>query len=300
MGEDPLAGLDFSTALAEVTKGEVVKPQLRTFLFEANFPDAFEIKFVKGDSNRASDGWFWPSTHPLWPEKMLYTYLAQPDILPREERQYMNVLSLTMGSAVHGFIETCLEMMGLRPKSLNTCTMCPPREDGSRCSEPGFMHEETGSRGHADGVLDLEGLVSQAPVLEPVSLLEFKTISNAQRLRRIEAGGLAHYIEAFPEYYAQNQEYMRLSGIPSIVVVFMLMGFPWTMVELHVPADPRYQMAQRDKYLRVRDAVASDLPVECCYSKRCPMADICNPGGSTKSRRIQTLLDRGGNLGFTG
>lgn len=296
-GSEDLTGIDFAAAIKHVRKGEVVKPQLATFLHEAHFPDNYAVAFVKGDNNRPPDGWFWPSTHPLWSEKALYTWVTDPGAVPREERAYMNTLSLTMGSAVHGFIETCLEAMGLRPRDLNTCQMCPPREDGTVCREAGFMDSNAGSRGHMDGVLDLTGLVSFSRDLEETSGFEFKTLSSGRRLTQLENLGVSFYRETWPEYYAQNQEYLRLSGLRSMVVLFMLMGYPWTMVELHVPFDPVYSRAQEQKYLRVREAVAAETAPECCHSRGCVIKDLC---GLAKARpkATQVLIQKGGNIGF--
>lgn len=294
-----LTGIDFSESLREVGKGEIVKPQLRTFLFEAKFANDFTVHFKKGDSNRDPDGWFWPSTHPLWSERALHLYLTNPAALPYEEKRYMNVLSLTMGSAVHGFVETCMEEIGLRPKELNTCTMCAQGPDGKvRCTEAGVRDENTGSRGHMDGILDLTGLIKKPnKILEPISGFEFKTSSKAQALRRLQDEGLDYYRDTWPEYYAQNQEYMRLSRLPSMVVLFMQMGFPWTMVELHVAADSVYQMRQRDKYLRVRESATTGFAPECCDRSGCALKDYCNAErGLTKGR--QRLIGKGGQIGF--
>lgn len=297
-----LAGIDFSQGIREVRKGEVVKPQLRNFLFEAKFPDHFSVNFTKGDSNRPPDGWFWPSTHPTWPEKMLHLYLTNPQALPYEPKEYMNVLSLTMGTAVHGFIETCLEIIGLRPKALNTCQMCPPREDGSTCSEAGFADHETKSRGHMDGILDLTGLTAYSKGLDETSGFELKTMSNARRLGRLEDDGLDFYRDNLPIYYAQNQEYMRLSGLTSLVLLVMQMGYPWRMVELHVPFDPVYAEAQRAKYMRVRDAVASQSAVDCCYASGCALKPLCQAErGQSKPavrRGQRVLLGKDGTSGF--
>lgn len=292
MSLDDLVGIDFSESLRDVSKGDVVKPQLKTFLFEAKFQDEFSVRFKKGDSNRPPDGWFWPSTHPVWPERMLYTYLTEPETLPREERRYMNTLSLTMGTAVHGFIETCLEQIGLRPKTLNTCTMCSHGE----CSESGVFDAETKSRGHMDGVLDLSRLLRGNKILHEISAFEFKTLSTPQAIQRLEAEGVDYYRKKWPEYYAQNQEYLRLSGLPSIVVLFMRMGYPWTMVELHIAADPIYQRDQRDKYLRVREAAEATVAPDCCHSSGCALKDLCSVEQGKAGRQV--LMERGGRIGI--
>lgn len=264
-----------SDLLKDRRSGLIVAPMLRTFLAEARFPDDFTIRFTKGDNRRDIDGWFWPSTHPTWPERMLWLYLNDPDSLPEDYRLFMNTLALTMGTAVHGFVEVCLEAMGLRTKELNTCTTCPPERG---CTEPGFVDEETGTRGHMDGVLDLSGLKPLPPRVPEIAGFEFKTASE-RVINGIEDLDVDTYRRKKPEYYAQNQEYMRISGNTMIIVVFMQLGWPWTMKEVHVPYDEVYARQMKGKYLSVRQA--TEMP-ECCGRKSCALSDWCKVDRATK------------------
>lgn len=167
---DEFADLDLRKALKEVHRGELIKPALRTFLFDAEYPEDFAVHFRK-EQTRAPDGWFWPSTHPLWSPLMLYTYLTAPHRLPTEHREYGNTMSLVMGTAIHAFVEMCLTVMGLRPAAMNVCTSCPPEKG---CKEPGFADEDTGSRGHMDGLLDLSEILPKvARFLERTDGLDY-------------------------------------------------------------------------------------------------------------------------------
>ena len=201
MSTDVLHGLDFGATMRDVTKGLLVKPVLHNYLYDAAFPD-FDVKFRNHAMEREPDGWFHPSTHPLWKPGALLRYLTRPSEMPVEKKRYMNTLSITFGTAFHGFVEVCLEDAGIRPKALNVCTVCP-REcpapkgrgkikacgcsfdegplnpDGTHkvgCTEPGVVDAETGSRGHMDGLLDLSRLsVPNAVYENPV--FEFKCLA---------------------------------------------------------------------------------------------------------------------------
>lgn len=258
---------DFSDLMKDRAEGQVVVPMLKTYLHNAEFPDDFAVHFRKGDQNRPADGWFWPSTHPTLCPGYLYTYLTDPDSLPVEDKEFMNVLALTMGSAVHGFIEMCLRNLGLRTPELNACTMCPPEKN---CSEPGFKDDKTGSRGHTDGVLDISSLKPPSHIPD-ITAFELKTM-NSRGIRFLENMDLDRWREKHPVYYAQNQEYMRLSGLRFTIVVVMELGWPWTMREIHVPYDDAAANITRDKYLAVRQAAKDKTPLECCGKSTCPLS----------------------------
>lgn len=257
--EDWLAGLDFRHMVRDVQKGLLLKPILHNYLFDASFPE-FSLHFEKEDMERKPDGWFHPSTHPLWSERQLFAYLAFPELMLVEKKEYMSTLSVTFGKVTHTFIEVCLEDAGLRPAALNVCTVCPPEKE---CQEPGVEDSEAGERGHMDGVLDLSHLsIPSDAFAQPA--FEFKT-TNDMKLSKVADLDIETYRAKWPEYYAQAQSYMRMSGRRMMVVLFMALGFPWQMKEFHIPFDPAFSFGVRDKYLKVRQGVADQSPIgHCC------------------------------------
>lgn len=294
-----LVGLDWGSVMRDVGKGLLVKPIVHNYLFDAKFP-AFSMNFPEEEMERRPDDWFHPSTHPTWPEAALYNYLAHPETFPVEKKQYMSTLSVTVGKAMHGFMEMCLEDAGIRPRALNVCTVCPPQcprpkgrgkvkrcgchlaegllnADGTHkvgCTEPGVVDLETGSRGHMDGILDLSSMSTPGPAFD-TPVFEFKT-GNDMALAKLPDLDLEAYRKKYPAYYAQNQEYMRMSGRRVVIVLFMVMGFPWPMTEIHVPYDAGFANEVRDKYLRVRQMVADQTPPRCCGRKAsCASGPIC-------------------------
>ena len=170
--EDPFVGMDFRHAIRDAAKGLLLKPVLTNYLFDAKFP-AFDVHFPAEEMERRPDGWFHPSTHPMWSERQLFAYLAFPDLMQVERKQYMGTLSVTIGKAMHSFIAMCLKDAGVRPDRLNVCRVCPP---DANCDEPGVVDAEAGERGHMDGILDLSGFSLPNPDLaEPV--FEFKCLA---------------------------------------------------------------------------------------------------------------------------
>lgn len=296
MSVDALHGLDFGSTLRDVSKGLLVKPVLHNYLYDAEFPD-FDVKFRNHKMEREPDGWFHPSTHPLWKPGALLRYLTKPKEMPVEKKEYMGTLSVTIGTAMHGFVEMCLEDAGIRPRALNMCTVCPracPSPKGRSknktcgchldeglllpngdhvvgCREPGAIDPEAGSRGHMDGVLDLSAMSTPSQAHDQPGF-EFKTSSARKQIADLD---LASYREKHPIYYAQNQEYMRMRGLRMMIVLFMYMGYPWEQTEIHVPYDPAFAMGIRDKYLRVRQAAADQVDLACCRLKGCPAYGLC-------------------------
>lgn len=266
-----LAGIDFSASMRDAQAGLLLKPILHNYLFDAKFPD-YSIDFINHEMEREPDGWFHPSTHPLWHPRVLYQYLSQPHLMRIEKKEYMGTLSVTIGTAMHGFVQMCLEDAGVLPKALQVCTVCDP---ALPLHEPGVIDEDAGERGHMDGLLDFSSLSVVSRELES-PVFEFKT-SNLMKLAKLHDMDLEHYKKTWPDYYAQNQSYMRMSGRRMVVVLFLGMGYPWDMKEVHVPYDAGFSQQVRQKYLDVRQAVADQRPLaQCCGStKTCPAGRIC-------------------------
>lgn len=263
---------DFSGTMKQLVSGQIVKPILQNYLFDAKFPD-YSLTFKKQKMERDPDGWFHPSTHPLMSERALYEYLAHPKDFPVEKKRYMSTFAVTMGKVYHEFIQMCLEDAQIRPAHLQVCTMCPPKR---KCNEPGVKDEDTGARGHMDGILD----VSRFPALpegmvEPV--FEFKTTGNnfGKLTKDTLDLDLPYFKSKWPVYYAQVQEYMRMTGKAWTIVLFMEGNFPWEMREYHVPFDPAFAQRIANKYRSVRQAVADGVPPRCCMSTSCPIKSKC-------------------------
>lgn len=265
---DALAGLDFGEMIRQTRRGCVLKPLLLNFIEQA---DELEVPGLdKRDLGaRPPDGWFHPSTHPLWEERALYEYLAHPGRVPPRHFDYAARMAVTFGSSGHLFFQHVLDKMGLLPRDLQACATCPP---AARCQEPSWVDEEAGSRGHGDGVLALPGHAGE-DLLE-VKFTNENTWGGARRLAKLEDRDDEAFARTWPDYRAQALEYQRLSGRRRTVVLLGVMGYPFELREFHVVYDRHAANGVRDKYLRVRQAVADQRPPRCgCAAKEragCP------------------------------
>jgi hypothetical protein len=264
---DPLAGLDFRGALKDVRKGVLLKPLVTNYLCDV--PDLEWPGMPRRDfGDRPPDGWFHPSTHPVWPERALYEYLAHPGTLLRRDSDYMRTLSLAFGISMHGFFRYLLGRAGLLPAELQRCTACPA---GTVCEEPGVCDEEAGERGHLDGVLAL-------PRRWGEDIYELKT-ATGYKLAKLADLDEATFRDKWPEYWLQQQSYQRMSGRRRTVVLIVSLGYPWDMREIHVHYDQAAARAVREKYLRVRQAVADQRPPRCgCFAAQatsCGARGVC-------------------------
>jgi hypothetical protein len=262
---------DFSGAMRDISQGMLVKPVLHNYLFDARFP-AFDLHFEEQEMERKPDGWFHPSTHPLWPARNLYNYLATPDIFPVEKKQYMGTLAVTIGKVMHEFVQMCLTDAGIRPAALQVCQVCPPKY---QCKEAGVRDDDLGERGHLDGVLSFDGFpnVPEAK-MEPV--FEFKTShDNFGKLTKMEDLDAEAFKKKWPIYWGQQQRYLRLSGRPYSIVLMMETMYPFTMREFHIAYDPGWNAQIDAKYHQVRQAVADQRPPICCGQRGCESAILC-------------------------
>jgi hypothetical protein len=254
---------------ASASSGAVVAPLLRLYLTDGRFPKGRKVEIPGGDPSRKPDGWFHPSSHPTMPARKLYHYLAEPDRWEPEPFEAEMRMSVTIGSLMHGVVRMALEDIGLWQAPVGLCPACnrPYGPGAGECDEPGVCDPVLGRRGHMDGVL-------LTPQLGMTGY-DLKTINHfaVQKLPDMDVEFLK---VKYPYYYGQFQDYMAMSGLRTIIVVFAGMGFPWTFKEVHVPYDEQYVVALEAKYRAVRQAVAEGTPpAPCCefgskQSRACP------------------------------
>lgn len=240
---------------------------LRAALFDPKF-EAFEIEMPRM-GNRPPDGWFHPSTHPTWPERMLYWYLVEPDRLAPEPFDPHSTMAVMQGHFWHEFIQK----VGIDTGVLLNPPVCP-----CGCKKREWYVEDpvVGSRGHMDGMLTNE-------------VFEFKTM-RPSKFRKIEQGPpnagvvLESWKQMVPTYFAQAQEYMRLSGYRSHRTLVLSMEYPFEMREIVIPYDQVWAETIAAKYRRVRGHVEDGtMPQPCCApfskdAKACPARLVCPVG----------------------
>lgn len=265
--------VDFERLLRQegvsASSGAVVAPLLRMYLSDGRFPRGRTVEIPGGDPSRRPDGWFHPSSHPTMPARQLYYYLTEPDKWDPEPFAPEMRMSVTVGSMVHGWIRMALIDLGLWQIPQGTCPACQrPYGDGpGYCEEPGVIDPVLRRRGHMDGVL----LTPQ----HGLTGYDTKTI-NHFAVAKMPDMDPDYLRRKHPYYYGQFQEYMALSGLRKVIVVFAGMGFPWTFREVHIDYDEQYVVALEAKYRLVRQAEAEGRPpAPCCewgskQSKACP------------------------------
>lgn len=255
----------FKTLINEGDNDARLVPILAGYLQRGELPDPFRVKVRGGSGDVGPDDYFHPSGHPLMGDRQLYFYLTRPDDWVREPLGYIGRMSTLMGSVMHEIVETALTDCGYLIKPKGQCVACgklQPKE----CREHGALDNVLGTRGHMDGRLRYDGKERG---------FEFKT-AIAFSLKDVRNNDVEAFRAKWPKYYAQVQEYMRMTSLTGYVVVFMAMGNPWTLREFHIDYDPFYAAETAVKYHRVRQAVKDGrMPDPCCsagsvQSKNCP------------------------------
>lgn len=258
---------NFRKMLTGASHGEVLVPVIRSALFDPNFK-AFEVR-VRGFTKRPPDGWFHPSSHPMLGERALYHYIVDPEQIIPEIRDPHSVMAVTQGSFWHDFIQSVLLDIG-------ALQVNPNPSPGMHPAEWFWSHLATKARGHSDGLTPEE------------DIFEFKSMNNA-RLSKFPAGApddpsvIAHLRKVAPDYFAQGQEYMRLSGRRRWRAVLMAIEYPYPMREIVMDYDPFWAGNLAMKYERVLQAVADGKPPTPCCSggataRECFARTICPMG----------------------
>lgn len=265
----------FAKAAMAAKSGAVLKPLLHAYLYDAKYPSTFSVSFRDHSEPRRPDGWFHPSTHPLMADRKLWYYLNEPEAWIPEPLEYMGALSVTMGTAVHSFVQVCLTDLGVMLSEDEMRALGFEVHDG----EAELVDATTNQRGHVDGILRCS--MPQYPDFDH-QLFEFKT-SNQRKLWGKEDLDLDDYRATWPQYYAQNQAYMLASGYRMTIVLIMGMGYPWDLYEYHVPYDEAFCHSLKQKYLLV--VSADSPPMACCspgskQAKICPARTVCPIGSA--------------------
>ena len=247
----------FRRTLTAMREKKVIVPILRTLAADVNMR-SFSVE-VEGPTKRPWDGWFHPSSQATWTARQLYYYLTAHEVLESEEMEISSVFAISQGHFLHALVQGLL---------LSNGTLVS--------AEEALCDSHHNRRGHMVGRLARgEGF-------------EIKTI-NQYTIKKIEDG--ASLQEEKPEYYAQAQDYLDMSGLPAMRFFFIQVDFPFEMTEVLVQANEKYQAAQRAKYRTAIEAAEEGEPPEVCDGcgfgsdmiKTCPVARAC-PIATRRSR----------------
>lgn len=245
-----------STVAKHAAAGCLVKPLLLRFFMDTDIEFSYDLRIAR-PRDRRPDAWFHASTHPLMGDSALYQYMTGKHE-PRE-MGYTGVMGTMFGTMVHSVVQAAMDQLGIMvPLPSDPCPACTLPRAGKKvrkgakgyCWEHGAADQNTRSRGHLDGILNLEG----------VRGFDLKTI-RPLGLHKAPDMDPAFFIRTWPEYFAQAQEYMRLTGLRKFIVFFIGLGNPWEMREYHLEFDPAFALMTEQKYKRVLAAVENGTPL---------------------------------------
>jgi hypothetical protein len=80
-------------------------------------------------------------------------------------------------------------------------------------------------------------------------------------LKDVKDMDLEFFRDKWPQYWAQGQECMRLSGLRQYIFLFFTLGNPWDTREFHIPFDPEFAAETEAKYRKVIYHVDNKIPV---------------------------------------
>lgn len=239
--------MSFETAAKFAAKGCLVKPHLLQFFQDPGIDFSFRLNF-QTVQDRPYDGWFHSSSHPSMTEEQLYHYLTSPVVRDLTARaDYVTRMSRLFGTTAHGIVRSALTQMRLLlPLPPGPCIACGlPRSSKTGkiiCEEHGAIDTVMHSRGHLDGILDLKQ--------DGIRGFDLKTIKMFGKYGLKEAPDmeLEYFMVTWPKYYAQGQDYMRMTGLRQFIVLFMVLGNPWEFREYQFDFDPDYARGIEDRY----------------------------------------------------
>lgn len=247
-----MASSPYSSILTSLADRELLLPYFRNALSSQKWPDNYQVVIDSSPYYGHGDGYFHPSSHPLMGARELY-YRFHPEHqqhLVHEPRSVQSEMTLAMGSALHGIIQTQLEMAGLLR--------------GPEDCEVEYVIKEHHVRGRADFVIrhpDGNTYVG-----------EIKTINSR---------GFDLQTEIKPIWDAQVSLALHGLGYPTAIMLIVESGYPYRMKEFRVDRNDQLLSEIFAKFDYVRECIAADTPPEHCCSldsvamKACPARYEC-------------------------
>jgi len=227
--------------LKSLESKELILPILENQMRADRWPKSYQITIDSGEYYGKGDGYFHPSTHPLMTARQLY-YLFNPKtrhLVEEEPFSIQREMTLSVGTAVHGVVQTQMEMAELLTK-----------DD----TEVEYINVEHHVRGRADAV-------AHHPTEGPV-LLELKTRTS----RKFDETTLAD----MPSWEAQvslacdNLGERYDTDFTYGIVIMMESGWPYRLREIRVPRNDELLREIYAKFDQVREAVATETPPPLC------------------------------------
>lgn len=245
--------MSFESLLNSLAHRDLILPYFEAALLSGNWPTSYSVEIDSAPYYGAGDGYFHPSSHPMKGERELY-YMMHPDYagkLVAERPSLQREMAFSMGSALHGIMQTQMQMAGL---------ITSPDD-----IEVEYVNHEHHVRGRIDWITHHPTNGSRLPV-------EFKTRT---------AFKFSSQKEPEPSWVAQLNLALDSQDCDLGILLMMESGFPYRCAEFQVKRDHELLDSIYSKFDRVREAVATSTPPQhCCppdsdVMKACPARQVC-------------------------
>lgn len=230
---------------------EMILPYFEQAMLADNWPDSYTVKIDSSPYYGAGDGYFHPSSMPLKGARELY-YMFHPDTsdqIIRERPSLQREMTLAMGSALHGIVQTQMQMCGLvKPEDI----------------EKEYVIVDHHVRGRIDWIVD-----------HPMGrryVTEMKTMNSF---------GFGRQKEIKPEWDAQLSIALDSQGEDEGILLLVESGWPYKMKEFLVRKNQPLLDEVYAKFDYVRECIARDTPPQHCCAfdspemKKCPARGVC-------------------------
>lgn len=242
---------NWGSLLNRLANNELILPAFENQMLADTWPDSYNIHIDSSPYYGKGDGMFHPSSHPLLGARQLY-YMFHPDYrdhIVAERRNLQSYLTLSMGSALHGIIQTQMQMTGLvKPENI----------------EVEYTIPEHRVRGRIDFIVDHPN-GSTLPV-------EMKTINSY---------GFKSQKTIKPAWDAQLSLALDYLNLDTGILLMVEAGWPYQMREFQVPRNVALLEEIYAKFAFVRECIERNSPPPHCCTfgsdemKKCPARYQC-------------------------
>lgn len=231
----------YGSVLSSLADKDLLLPYFRNALLSKQWPDSYTVTIDSGPYYGHGDGMFHPSTHALMGARELYYrfHPAHRDKLVHEQRNPTSEITMSVGSAIHGIVQTQFQMAGLI-KSAENC-------------EVEYTIPEHNARGRVDFLVHHPDGCTY-----PV---ELKTINS-------RAYSMLTQIK--DTWDAQLSMGLHGLGYSTGILLVLEVGYPYRMREFLVDRNDHLLSQIFAKFDYVRECIAADTPPEHC----CPLDSV--------------------------
>jgi hypothetical protein len=230
---------------------ELILPYFEHAMLADRWPESYSVLIDSSPYYGHNDGYFHPSSHAMMGARELY-YRFHPDtrdLVLIEKRMLQSHMTLAIGSALHGVLQTQMQMAGLvKPKNI----------------EWEYVNSEHNVRGRIDWIVD-HPTGQEIPV-------EMKTMNHYKFDKQTEIK---------PSWDAQLSIGLDNFGADFGILLLVETGYPFHMREFRVPRNDQLLSEIYRKFDYVRECIELNTPPKhCCpydslTMKACQARVVC-------------------------